>query len=195
MLIEQIDAIPKQYLFDSLKQKINWTHFQFDKTKTAKYIINLLDSNQMDSDGISIKTKSSNLKHFIMDGIDVQINNNIDVQVHIVKIGEIWNKDDHYKDFLIMIEYLDNIMFEIDIDKTDAEKICEKIIDVLEHVSDGDIKWALKNTFTSRECVVCLNKKQLICFQECNHSCCCKECFYKIIKSSNKCPLCRSLIV
>jgi hypothetical protein len=45
------------------------------------------------------------------------------------------------------------------------------------------------------ECVICLSEISSIIFTPCAHRCSCSDCYTHLKKSSNKCPLCRRIIL
>lgn len=44
------------------------------------------------------------------------------------------------------------------------------------------------------DCVICFDKKKSIVFSPCGHYCTCDECAKIIMRSKNKCPICRAVV-
>lgn len=109
-ILKTIDTIPDQTIFKFLKEKQKWTHFCFDNKKFAKHIITLLDSNQIDGDGLCVLINSSILNNVIKQlfPMHLLLQENIEVNAYILKIGELWGKDDHLKEFILYVEYLNS---------------------------------------------------------------------------------------
>ena len=57
--------------------------------------------------------------------------------------------------------------------------------DLLEH----------KKVCPDRVCVICMDKQACSILEPCLHKSCCAECIYRILQNSNKCPICRSVVV
>ena len=52
-----------------------------------------------------------------------------------------------------------------------------------------------KKVCPDRICVICMDKHASTILEPCLHNKCCAECMYKILQTSNKCPLCRTVVL
>ena len=44
------------------------------------------------------------------------------------------------------------------------------------------------------DCMICMDREKVIVFAQCGHYICCLECSETLFKTTQKCPVCRSLI-
>ncbi len=51
-----------------------------------------------------------------------------------------------------------------------------------------------KKNCPGRECVICKDKMACSILEPCLHNNFCAECIYRVLQSSDKCPLCRSVV-
>lgn len=75
--------------------------------------------------------------------------------------------------------------YESDLDKINIDDV------VLNSFKENSY---LKKYYYYKTCVVCMQKRSHIIFDECKHFCLCKNCFDQILESTKECPLCRSQI-
>jgi Zinc finger, C3HC4 type (RING finger) len=51
-----------------------------------------------------------------------------------------------------------------------------------------------KKVCKDRVCVICMDKQASSILEPCHHNKCCAECIYTILKTSDKCPICRTVV-
>lgn len=71
-------------------------------------------------------------------------------------------------------------------------RVSKHNIKIIDDIPEQKIK--MDKIYETEECVICMENDNEVVMYPCGHFCMCKSCSDQIIKTTNKCPLCRKQI-